>query len=44
MINLRFKRMVEYVIKRYPEADEIYLAKKLLILAENKGYHKLVGL
>ncbi|MEK6829436.1 MAG: hypothetical protein AABY15_04865 [Nanoarchaeota archaeon] len=44
MINLRFKRMVKYITERYPNDNEILLARKLLILAENKGYHKLMGL
>ena len=41
-MNLRFLRMAKFVAERYPEADEIKLAKSLMILAENKSYQKLM--
>ena len=34
--------MAQFIAKRYPEMDEIGLAKRLLVLAENKSYQKLM--
>lgn len=40
----RFRRMCEFVAKRYPYANEVFLAKKVLLLAENKSYQELMRL
>jgi len=40
---LKLKRIVDFVIKRYPNADLKHLVGRVNILAENESYHILLG-
>lgn len=41
-MNKQFMRMAEFVAKRYPEANEVFLSNKLKLLCENPSYQKLM--